>query len=1103
MTAHSILRWSGRGLAFLLAVLSALFGFVQFGPGKALLARSVEMLASSDNFKIKVAGITGFIPTDMAIEQIVVADADGPYAEIAGLNIAWHPLALLRGTLAISHLGADKVTVLRRPRPAPEGAAAAHAQPAGGLALPRIVVTRFAIPEIEIGEAAVGQHAVLSAEAAIDLVDPAHEFALSLNVMRRDAPGRLKADVRLVAEGQRLDADMAAYEPPGGLVSRLAGLDDLPAVELKIAGNGPLDQWDGVLSADAGAAARIEGRADVRRTAQGHRVAFNLEAFLGQLSQQARLRLLEGKSTLAGVLTIDEAWRAEIASIDLKSPVFEAAMHGTIDGPSQRADLQFMLNGGDATRFATRIPNISWDKWQLSGSVEGLLAQPEIQGALTISNVRAHGVGARKARFSAAVSTGADFSKIELKFDGEAHDLTLAKDGTDRPLSAVMSFAGHVTKDANGLALRALAIDFKELNISAAGALGPTTANLTARLQLDDLSKLGAGLQGKAGGEATINGKFDQIHLSARLAWPSGAAMGRPVRDVALSIEADDLTGQTRATAVLTGSVANEPVKGLLVFATPEHGNRVIQDVELAVGSATAKGAATITARSLLHGSLTVMAGDLRRLSPLAMASLAGRAKMKLMFDADGGKQRVRVDGMAEQVKIDALTLQSARLDMTAIDPIGALSLNGRLEAAGFETGAVSVSKAALVARPSRDGTDFTLDGSVQGGTLAAAATLSRSDSKTVLKLAKLRYAKAPHTIALAGPATLAFGGGNLTLDQLALALDTGRATLRLRSGTALEAALDLRDVPLALTAIGDAHLALSGTLSGGAKLAGTASAPTGSYNFAVAKFNTQDWADMGGQPLDIKARGALKEQKASVDVTVAGRSIEDFSIRGSVPFGSGDLDLAVKGKLGLELANALLATSGARAGGAVTVNTRITGPAKAPKVAGQLRLTNGTFTDVQNGLTLKGIEASLSASERTITIEQLAARTANGGSITGRGTVHVDPAAGFPGNVEIAFQNAALVSSQTINLVGDGRITLSGALASKPKIGGKLDIKRLEIDLSDTTSNSVAKLDVRHVNAPDDDVTGSIGSATRAARTRPRRRAGKAGQRAVGLGRP
>ena len=93
------------------------------------------------------------------------------------------------------------------------------------------------------------------------------------------------------------------------------------------------------------------------------------------------------------------------------------------------------------------------------------------------------------------------------------------------------------------------------------------------------------------------------------------------------------------------------------------------------------------------------------------MANLAGRAKMKLMFDAEGGKQRVRVDAMADQVKIDSLALQSARVDMTAIDPIGALSLNGKVEVAGFDGGAVTVSKAALVARPSRDGTDFTLDG--------------------------------------------------------------------------------------------------------------------------------------------------------------------------------------------------------------------------------------------------------------------------------------------------------------------------------------------------------------------------------------------------------
>src|SRR4029077_1907216 len=83
MTAPSILRWLGWGLAFLVVLLSTLFGFVQLGPGKALLAHSVAMLASGDDFKIKVSGITGFVPADMAIEQIVIGDADGPYAEIA------------------------------------------------------------------------------------------------------------------------------------------------------------------------------------------------------------------------------------------------------------------------------------------------------------------------------------------------------------------------------------------------------------------------------------------------------------------------------------------------------------------------------------------------------------------------------------------------------------------------------------------------------------------------------------------------------------------------------------------------------------------------------------------------------------------------------------------------------------------------------------------------------------------------------------------------------------------------------------------------------------------------------------------------------------
>ena len=53
---------------------------------------------------------------------LAVADGDGVWLRVERVSMAWVPSRLLKGELAITKLAADKVQVLRAPKPGPDGA---------------------------------------------------------------------------------------------------------------------------------------------------------------------------------------------------------------------------------------------------------------------------------------------------------------------------------------------------------------------------------------------------------------------------------------------------------------------------------------------------------------------------------------------------------------------------------------------------------------------------------------------------------------------------------------------------------------------------------------------------------------------------------------------------------------------------------------------------------------------------------------------------------------------------------------------------------------------------------------------------------------------
>jgi translocation and assembly module TamB len=727
-----------------------------------------------------------------------------------------------------------------------------------------------------------------------------------------------------------------------------------------------------------------------------------------------------------------------------------------------------MPAGGAATLTEARVNLAALDL-----HFTGRVAADAVEGALRLTRLDLPGLSPLAGRpLQGSVTLSADFSpkgppgEIRVRMNAASKDVATGIPTIDGLFGGDAALAGVVAYGTDGaVVVDGLKLSAVGLSLNVDGCIDHKAANLSARASLPDLKRVDPRLEGRAEGQATFGGSLDALAVKARLAVPEGGAMGKPVQGLAINLNVRDLTGHPDADARLEGRVEGKPVTGAASLSSAAGGTRA--QLDLAVGSVVAKGGVSISSEALLDGRIAFAARDLADLSALALTELAGTAEANLAFTVEDGKQRIVVDATADKVRAAGTALNAARIALSVVDPAGAPALNGTAEISGLLAQGLRVDKATLLANGTGDGsTALKLDTNVQDTVLAATARLTPSADTTVLQIDTLRASKGRTILALSQPATFTLARGAVTLDRLALATDGGSATVRGKAGEMLDLDVDLRNLPLALAALADPKLDLSGTLTGTAKLSGPAAAPSGNYDLTISRMSKPDLARAGVGPLNVKAKGALVSGRVGLDVGVFGPSLSGVAVTGSVPLGAGAMDVNVKGSIALGIANAMLATSGARTSGTAIIDAQIRGTPADPQAGGTVRITDARFDDTVNGVSLDRIDGVITATDRSLMITSLTARTPNGGNVAVKGDVQLDPAGGFPGNMEITLQNAGLVSNELMRLIADGHLAMSGAFATRPRLIGRFDVKSLDIYIPDKLPGGADMLDVRHVNA-------------------------------------
>lgn len=658
---------------------------------------------------------------------------------------------------------------------------------------------------------------------------------------------------------------------------------------------------------------------------------------------------------------------------------------------------------------------------------------------------------------------------ISLDVTGTAQGLATGEPQLDGLLAGDTRFSGGLSYAGDGaLTVRRLDVTAPGATLAVDGRIDRDLANLNVLATLADLKRLDPRVEGAARLRAVFSGTLDALGMTGRVSLDQGAAMGRPIRNLILNVTARDLTGAVAGTADLSGEIGGKPAQGSARFTTGADKSRTLSGLDLSVGSARVGGDLTLTPLGLMAGTLTLAAQDLADLAPLLLQDVSGRADATVTLDLPNGAQRVAVRGTLANLLAAGQRVADARFDFSVTDPRTSTAFTGTVEARGVSSGALIIDRMRIAGTPDNGATRLDISADAQGTSLVAAARATSAADTQTLRIETLRLTRERAAVTLTAPATVTYRDGTATLDRLALNVGGGTLTAQGRYGDTMDVTLDARAIPLSLAALANPALNFSGTAAATARITGTPAAPGGRYDLTISRFTSPEIARAGVGPYDVRANGTLDGGRASVNATVSGPALSGVTITGSVPVSQGNLDLAARGTISLAVANTVLATSGARAAGTAVLDVRLRGTYDAPSAGGTVRISNGRYEDAPNGVTIERIEAVLTGTDRSVTLSSLRAATPNGGTIQAQGNVALDPGAGFPGRIEATLNKANLVNSEMIRFVTDGRVVLSGAFLTRPTIGGRVDVRALDVNLPDRLpGGSAANLNVRHVNLP------------------------------------
>lgn len=700
------------------------------------------------------------------------------------------------------------------------------------------------------------------------------------------------------------------------------------------------------------------------------------------------------------------------------------------------------------------------------GRFNGRIGSKELKGRLTADVPDlAHFSGLSGVQLRGALGLKADLtgvpkdSQFHADLDGQATRFATGIAAIDGLAGGRVALKGRVSSlPAGGFGFGDLRLNGAHASARLDGQATVDRADIDVQANVPDLQRADSRLAGHADLTAKLTGTLERPDAKATLTVADAQALGRPIPRLVLETTATDIIGQIDARTTLSGTVDSKPAQGVVHVARQDDGGWRVNEADIRIGSVVVKGAVSVTADWLADGRMTIDAGNLDDLSPLALTKLAGELQADLAVNIADGGQNLALTAQARGVKAASASIDHLNARLNATDVYRKPTVDGTVSIDRAVIAGEQISQVRLVAQGATAASDITLTAQARGFTLDARGRLIASDAIR-LDLSTFTAQRAKNRMALLNPTTLALRDGGVDIRNLAMTLNTGRLTINGHVGKTYDIAINAKAVPLSIADILMPKLGLAGTLNAEATIAGTADAPSGAWKLNIDNLTAPQTRDAGLPPIDINAAGRLADGRTTIDGTVGSKTAGSIRISGTVPLHGDGLALAAKGRINLGVTDRFLAQAGRRATGALDIDVKASGAIAYPEINGTATIAGGSYSDVVLGIRYTNISGRIVAHGNRIAIERLSAQTPNGGAITAQGTVENDAAAGFPGRIAITSNNAKLIENNVYSLVANLGLTLSGPLARSPTISGRIDVGSLDVTIPERLPTTLSPI--------------------------------------------
>ena len=473
-----VLRTAFLGLAGLLLLIvvavAAGVAWLQTDSGRRWLVATIEGAASGPEAALKLGTLSGGVPFDLTLSEVRMADRDGVWLTLRDAHLALNPWALLARRVEVTELSAAQVVVERSPAPSAEPQPARSTQPA----LPKLPVSvqldRLAVGELRLGEALLGEAAVLTVDGSARLAAGGDALDAKLEVARiDDRPGRAALTLGFSPDDQRLAVDLKASEPAGGVIARMLNIPGLPPVEATLDGEGPLADWKGRLTASGGDVVNLTADATVKADPGGHLVTLTAGGDVARLLPPPAADLVGPKPSVNAEVLVGNDRGLTLRPVTANTAAGMVRLTGSVSPDYQRFALKAEVTAGPESALHALVP-VGWRDARVTVTADGTMADLPFSVNAVVTDVAADdpklaSVTGPEVRLDAQGAVQPDGGRVRL--DG----VTLA------------SAAGTVT--TNG-------------TIAGWGQ----TVDAALRVALDDLSKL-SGIAGQPlAGAAVLEG---------------------------------------------------------------------------------------------------------------------------------------------------------------------------------------------------------------------------------------------------------------------------------------------------------------------------------------------------------------------------------------------------------------------------------------------------------------------------------------------------------------------------------------------------------------------------------------------------------------------